>query len=289
ASLADLKSLMTASDGDTRLVGTLAGGMRLTVPPTHVPPPEKLPLFLPNEGAFFKTQLPFADVAQPVNLAAAGPSGSYTIAQAWKTARRSPEQEELFSLLLHGLNDADRKVRLQAVYFLGLLRDARSEPLIERTRIDELVHDLEPTPVASVEKVWLVGPFADEGQTTAKLLPPEEGAVDIAAGYGDRTWSVVAARDRELPLATATEPASSFAFLRLQSAGRQNGLVRLKSGTATAVWHNGRRLASVDPPGRIVQAATWLIDLQPGSNDLLIRLRHAASPAAVALRFHAAL
>src|SRR5262249_14599410 len=83
-------------------------------------------------------------------------------------------------------------------------------------------------------------------------------------------------------------PASSFAFLRLQSAARQNGLVRLKAGTVGALWQNGRRLTPVDPGSRIEKSSTWLIDLQPGSNDLLIRLRHTNSPSAVALRFHAA-
>jgi putative heme-binding domain-containing protein len=288
ALLADLNSLMTASDAGMRIVGTLAAGMRLTVPSTYAAPPQNLPLFLPTEGAFFKTRLPFADVAQPVDLSAAGPSGSYTMAQLWKTGRHSPEQEELFSLLLHTLNDADRSVRLQAAYFLSLLRDTRSEAPIERTRVDVLVRDLEPAPVTSVEQVWFVGPFADGGQPATKLLLPEEGAVDLTARYGNRAWNVLAARDGEFSLAVATEPASSFAFLRLQSAARQNGLVRLKAGTVAALWQNGRRLTPVDPGSRIEKSSTWLLDLQPGSNDLLIRLRHAASPGAVALRFHAA-
>ncbi|MGE5195561.1 MAG: LamG-like jellyroll fold domain-containing protein [Deltaproteobacteria bacterium] len=283
----ELQSLVESSDAATRLVGTLTVGVRLTVPATHLPPPENLPLFLPKEGAFFKTRLPFADTPEPVNLAAAGPSGSYTIAQSWKSARHSPQQEELFSLLMQRLDDADRNVRLQAAYFLSLLRDPRSEPSVERTRIDVLVGDLEPAPATSVEQTWYVGPFANGEQSATKPLPPERDAVDLTARYGDRAWNETAARDGAFPLAAAAEPSSSFAYLRLQSAARQNGLFRVPVGTVVSLSHNGRRISPIDLPGSPGDS-TWLLDLQPGSNDLLIRLRHAPAPITVALRFHAA-
>ena len=136
-----------------------------------MPPPEKLPLFLPNEGAFFKTKLPFADTPKPVDLASAGRSGSFTIAQRWKTDTHSPEQEQCFSLLIEKLDDADRKVRLQAAYYLGLLRDPRSESLVERTRIDVLVGDLQPAPVTRVEQIWYVGPFVDGHSSDSSHFP----------------------------------------------------------------------------------------------------------------------
>jgi hypothetical protein len=88
-------------------------------------------------------------------------------------------------------------------------------------------------------------------------------------------------------MAAAPEPTASFAFLRLQSPSRQNSLFRIKAGTVAALWQNGRRIAPIDP-ARHPEDATWLLDLQPGSNDFLIRLRHAPSPTTVALRFQAA-
>jgi len=284
ASFVDLKSLVVSSDAATRLVGVLAAGLRLTVPATHVPPVADLPLFLPNEGAFFKTRLPFADTPKPVDLAAAGRSGSYTIAQSWKIIGHTPEQEQNFSLLVERLDDADRKVRLQAAYYLGFLRDPRSESLVERTRIDVLVRDLQPAPATGIERVWHVGPFTD-GDPSAKKL--EQDAVDLIARYGERAWSELVARDGAVALAAASQPSTSFGYLRLQSAARQNGLFRVPAGVVAALWHNGRQVLPINLPNRPGEA-TWLLDLQPGSNDLLIRLRHAPSPTTVALSFHAA-
>ncbi|HTI49892.1 MAG TPA: hypothetical protein VL475_03035, partial [Planctomycetaceae bacterium] len=81
ASASELEPLLESSDAATRLVGVLALGMRLTVPPVHERGPERLPLSLPPEGAFFKLKLPFADSPEPVSLVSAGRAGSYTTAK----------------------------------------------------------------------------------------------------------------------------------------------------------------------------------------------------------------
>ncbi len=286
ASFDQLKSLLGSTDADARLLGVLSMGLRLTVPALHFPPPAELPLFLPNEGAFFKTRVPFADAAEPVNLAAGGRSGSFTIAQLWKAERHSAEQEQGFALLVRALDDADRQVRLQAAYYLGLLRDSRSEAQVERTRIDVLVRDLEPAAATNVEQVWYVGPFTGDDSADLTPLPPEQGAVDLTARYGDRSWSELSAHDGAFPLAAASRPASSFAYFRLQSASRQNALFRMPAANVAILLHNGRRLSPIEPDGHR-DDATWLLDLQPGSNDFLIRLRNGTAPTRVAFRFYA--
>jgi putative heme-binding domain-containing protein len=283
-SIEGLQSLVESSDRATRLVGVLATGLRLTVPATHDPPPAKLPLFVPDEGAFFKTRIPFADVAEPVNLANAGRSGSYTTAQRWNSEAHTSAQEQCFSLLLQALDDADRKVRLQAAHFLGLLRDPRSEVAVERTRADVLVRDLEPLAATPVERIWHLGPFATADPSATKLLPVEEKAVDLTAGFGDRTWNEVSARNGAFALAGQSQTSASFGYFRVQSAVRQNGLFRAQPGSVAALLHNGRRVSPIDEKSQ-TGVSTWLLDLEPGSNDFLIRLRHAAAPTSVALRF----
>ncbi|MFO0825626.1 MAG: hypothetical protein U0792_21315 [Gemmataceae bacterium] len=57
-------------------------------------------LHSPTDSAFFSTKLRFADAAEPVSLAAAGPVGGYTTAQWWAAIRPNPEQEAAFQVLL---------------------------------------------------------------------------------------------------------------------------------------------------------------------------------------------
>ena len=282
----DLEGLLTATDSATRLTGVLAAGLRLTVPPLHEPPPPNLPLALPAEGAFFKLKLPFADVSEPVSLTAAGRCGSYTMAQYWQTTARSKDLERLFDLLRLRLDDSDRRVRLQAAYFLSLLHDLRTEELVERTRLDVIVRDLEPTPAVAVDRAWLLGPFADGDQPGTKPHPPELGFIDLTARYGALIWTEIAAENHELPLPSAPQPSSAYVAFRVQSAARQNGSLQSNTRHVVAAWQNGRRLTPL-PVSNSSDGPRWLLDLQPGGNDLLIRSRLDSSPQAFSLALHA--
>ena len=282
----ELASLLSSPETSKRLIGVLAAGRRLTVPPQHLQPPADLPLALPAEGAFFKLRLPFADTLEPVSLAATGPNGSFTIAKYWSTIARSARQDSLFELLNKRLDDSDRLVRLQAAYFLSLLRDPRTEERINRTRVDILVRDLDPAPRAVVDRAWMIGPFSDADQPGTKSHPPEQGQIDFGADYGGLTWIESSARKTGLPLPQAPHPAAAYGYFRVESAARQNGLLRDLSRNAAAVWQNGRRLEplalapSTDDPA-------WLLDLQPGGNDLLVQFNLVEAPRAARLELQA--
>ena len=282
----ELASLLTSEETSKRLIGTLAAGLRLTVPPQHAQPPADLPLALPAEGAFFKLKLPFADTAEPVSLTAKGRSGSFTMAKYWSTIARSAEQDKLFEILNERLDDSDRLVRLQAAYFLSLLRDSRTEERIDCTRLDVLLRDLEPAPRAVVDRAWIIGPFADDDQPGTKPHPPEQGQIDLAADYSGVTWAEASRDKTRLPLPQAQQPAAAYGYFRVESAARQNGLLRDHARNVAAVWQNGRRLA---PPALApaTDGPAWLLDLQPGGNDLLVRFNLIAGPQAARLELQA--
>jgi putative heme-binding domain-containing protein len=283
AAARDLTPLTHSSDAALRLVGVLAAGLRLTVPPLHEVPPAALALSLPPEGAFFKLKLPFADSPVPVNLMTAGRAGSFTTAQLWKmladTNGSTEDQEQLFALLVERLADTDRRVALQAAWSLWLLRDPRSEPLIDRTRQQILLRDLAHSPRVSVNRVWFIGPFADDPAAASSSRPPEGATIDLTARYAGLAWTEVAIAESGLALPAAQRPASAYACFRAESLSRQTAIVRSDAEIIVALWHNGRPIApieSADPAGEI-----WLLDLQPGGNDLLVRLRQTDSPKSV--------
>jgi putative heme-binding domain-containing protein len=282
----ELASLLKSHETTKRLIGTLAAGLRLTVPPRHAQPPASLPLSLPAEGAFFKLKLPLADSVEPVSLIATGPNGSFTMAKYWSSIARSAEQENLFELLTEQLDDADRLARLQAAYFLSLLRDPRTEEQIERTRTDVLVGDLAPAPRAVVERVWMIGPFSDVVPPGKQPHLPEQGQIDLASNYGGLVWTEMSAHKTVLRLPQAPEPASAYGYFRVESASRQNSLLRDHVRNVSAVWQNGRQLASLTLAAP-TDGPAWLLDLQPGGNEVLVRFNLAAAPQTARLELQA--
>lgn len=283
ANAGELTPLTQASDPALRLIGVLAAGLRLTVPPQHELPPARLALSLPPEGAFFKLKLPFADSPMPVNLISAGRAGSFTSAQLWKmlaeTNGKTEDQEQLFALLVDRLADSDRRVALQAAYSLTLLRDPRSEPLVDRTRQQILLRDLAPSPRVSVERVWFIGPFADAPKPATGPRPPEGGTIDLTARYAGLSWTEVAIAKSGLALPAARGPSSAYAYFRTESLARQTAALRSDAKVIAALWHNGRPLSPINPADS--SAGIWLLDLQPGGNDILVRLRQTNSPGSV--------
>ena len=274
--VAELATLFASGDECERLAGALAAGVRLTVPPLHEPPPESLPLFYPKDNAFFHTKLQFADAAEPVELSRLGRIGSYTIAERWKTIPPDEEQLALFKLLRAALEDESSAVQSQAAYYLSLLGDERIEPRLAAVRQSLAKKKLAGAAVHGVARAWRVGPFADGAEGFKKPHPPEQGAIDLAASYAGASaplaWQEIHGAGGRFS-AASLPPApggSHYWYFQLQSVSRQPALVSLDAKNASKAWHNGRPiepLAASDSGGR-----EWLLDLQPGSNDVLLRV-----------------
>ena len=276
AMLKDVEALAKSPDARIRLAAALAIGTRLTVPPVHDVPPKELPLFYPAGNAFFHTKHRFVDAPGEVDLRDHGRVGSYTIAQRWKAIARTAEQDSLFTLLMQMLDDASIPVRSQSAYYLGLLRDDRAEPTIARVKRDLASQPLLGLKARAVDRAWALGPFAD----LSKMPRIEQSAIDLdgeyEAGSAKVGWRIV-----EQPKGVVGAE-SSYLHFRLQSARRQSALLDIDQGESVSVWHNGHLL------DRSVKESS-LVDLQPGSNDFLVRTPvkkiaiHYRAPAGVTL------
>lgn len=294
ASLSELDALTNAADTRKRLAGVLAAGIRLTQPATVAPVPKPLPL--PYTVANAKFIIRYADAE--IDLRQLGPVGSFTAAERWRLCPRSEQDQALFTMLLRRLKDVDDRVSEPAGYFLSLLDDPRSEPIIAATTQDRSLRRFSRLPAQHLERAWMAGPFPDPKNAAAH--PPERGAIDLAATYraGDRVigWQEVEGRHGFTlsSLAGGAVPATTYFYFRLQSNARQPVLLELSSDPALAVATSGS-LASQDPsvPGASPRdlgnglgqrCRVWLngrlselpapvrLELEPGSNDVLIRV-----------------
>ncbi len=278
---AQLGDLQASSQVSTRLAAVLAIGTRLTIPPTHQLPPEQLPLFYPAENAFFHKKLHFADSSQPLDLSDLGRIGSYTIAERWKRIPPTAEERALFGLLCDALDDSASAVQLQSSYYLSLLHDPQADARVAEVRQTLERKSLSQSPLREVTRVWEIGPFDDGGEGFKRTHPPELGAVDLTATYDASTarlaWRELESRGGHFHVAESTAaPASHYLYFQLQSAQRQTALITARSLQQLKAWHNGRPFedAHVKHDAGVYE---WLIDLQPGSNDLLLRALTAGS------------
>jgi putative heme-binding domain-containing protein len=286
SSLEDLGKLALAADEPTRLAAVLAVGRRLTVPDPHSVPPSQLALSYPKGSSFFHRSQRFYGSDQVVDLADLGPIGSYTTAQWWAAIERSSEQERLFQLLVARLDDSSDRVRLQAAYYLSLLNDERSEAAIAETRRDVELQRLQAAKETRIERAWFVGPFEDHNDAhMAKPHEPEEGNLDLTASYAGRTWT----EKRRVPTlqlpgtksADARSPrefSSSYLHFAVQSGSRQTALLAVRHSGAAKLWLNTTIVDAL--AGRSSEYGEWLVDLQPGGNDFLLRLQHAGGAGA---------
>ena len=261
ASPEDLDHLARSKEGSLRLASVLAAGVRLTVPPANAGPPRGVTLSFPKESAFFSPRLRFAGSTDAVDLAALGPVGSYTTAQRWAVVTHTPAEEHLFKLLAEALDDRDGRVRLQATYYLEWLRDSRSEAKVARVRRAEKVRGLRDRPPVSVRKGWQIGRFPDPAAAQTIERGPIDLTTTVAAGKGKRAWKVAAAGGGRFPLPAGT--GAAYVYFRIYSRARQPALLSAPPGPVH-VWHNSRPIVA-DPDG------VALLDLQPGSNDVLLR------------------
>jgi putative heme-binding domain-containing protein len=74
-----------------------------------------------------------------------------------------------------------------------------------------------------------------------------------------------------------TADTSTYAYFRVQSRSRQPALLAASGAGAVRIWHNGRPVVAPADGGPI------LLDLQPGSNDLLVGVA-GSGPLALAVR-----
>jgi putative heme-binding domain-containing protein len=290
ASLGQLEELCRSRDGATRLAGVLAAGFRLTLPPATQPLPASLPLTLfPNKEAYL---VEYADGR--VDLREYGRLGNFTLAEHWKAGKHSEEQEQLFALLRRMLDDREERVRLQAAHFLFLLNDPRSEPGVAKVRTASEVQRLATAHIHGVAKVWVAGPFPDGKGGLATVHPVEQGPIDLAARYDvggvKRSWKEVAASGY-CDLRKTFGPcdhSSFYTFVRLESAERQRALLLVGSDDGVKVWHNGREVWS-NPVvrGALPYQDVVPVELQPGSNDFLVRVHNVTGECGLYLNYRA--
>jgi putative heme-binding domain-containing protein len=289
SSPAELAPLCKSSDSATRLAGVLAIGSKLTLPPATEPIAERFPLDkLRTEDAYV---LNLAD--EKVDLRTLGRVGNFTLAEHWKQPGHTPEQEQLFELLLKMLDDADEPIRLQAAHFLSLLNDPRSEPGVARVTRDNEERKLQTAPVVGVAKVWVAGPFSDGNDGFARVHPPQQGPIDTSATYKSdaRTvaWQQVAERFVNFnKLFGPVDNSSFYSYFRLESGSRQRIQLLVGSDDGVQVWQNGTLVFTNDiMRGALPSQDVILLDLQPGSNDMLVRVRNRTGESGLYLMYRA--
>ncbi|HVA47628.1 MAG TPA: TIM barrel protein [Pirellulales bacterium] len=283
ATYEELAGLARSDDAADRRTAILAAGFRLTVPPSDYAPPEGLPLSYNSGNASFR--LTFADAEKPVDLRALGRVGSFTTAEWWKSAPHTDDERRLFDLLTAALGDSNSDVVEQSAFFLSLLNDPATGPQIAEARRRLLASQAATYAARKVERAWLLGPTGDESFFLEKAAPPDRGPIDLSATYpagAERLgWKQVEPVEGRFTSSFSSDQPSSRLYLcfQLQSTARQPAVVELADGGPAAVWHNGQAVA--------IASHGAAFELQPGSNDVLIRVDR-PSMNDITVRFRAA-
>ncbi len=279
ASLGQLGGWCVDEDARVRLAGVLAAGTRLTIPPAVGSLKQGLPLQgWPNKKVYQVTY-----VGETIDVRKLGPVGVFSTADHWAAGKHTPEQETLFGLLMARLEDPAEPVRLQAAHFLSLLKDRRSDPLIERVRIRSQRERLTRAPIRGVGELWVCGPFADRDRGFRQVHVPETAAINLVARYGDgkRMLKWEKLRSRRMfdfhEKFGDTDGSSCYAYLRLISPKKQQVLLTPGSDDGLKVWVNGRLVHAKDViRGGLPLQDVVFAELQPGSNEVLFRVRNVA-------------
>jgi putative heme-binding domain-containing protein len=285
---ATFERMCRAGDSATRLAGVLAAGFKLTLPPSGAPIPDELPLDALRSADAYTIQ--FAD--EKLDLREHGRIGNFTVADHWRVGKHTPEQERLFALLLQMLNDKSEAVRLQAAHFLYVLNDPRSEPLVGKVTALSEERRLVSAPLQIIRKLWLTGPFDDAGQGFERVHPPEQGPIDtgaryVGAGGNEVTWQQLSSDPQLYDLEKTFgrgDDQSFYAYCRLESARRQRILLLVGSDDGIRVWRNGQLVWTNDTVrSALPYQDPIFLELEPGSNDLLIRVRNVEGTAGLYL------
>ena len=296
----DVPFWMKSPDPALRMGATLAAGFALTVVPVELnfdpPTPGLFPQLTFDPKFTLQPQkdenaniIQFADAAEPVDLRQWGLVGNYTMAELWKALvenwKREPQNsmwEKYFAMLLTRLDDPDEKIRLQAAHFLSLLNDPRSEPLIAKVLTDIQDQRLNVAGLVHVKPVWMIGPFKDEnGFDTVHDV--ETKAVDLGAAISEGgkrfEWTITKPTSSDRPLYDFAKlfgpsPNSSvYSYLRLESPTAQRAQLLVGSEDGVKVWLNGKLVHTNDVVRPLIQLDDVVtLDLQPGSNDVLVRV-----------------
>lgn len=263
-------------DDALRLAGVLIVGRKLTVPFATETPPESLPLSYPKGNGWFHRDQQFYGSDAIVDLADFARIGSYTMAERWKAVPHTKEQEELFAALMKALDDPSERVRLQAAYFLSLLRDERSEAKIEAVRRAIAIAKLKAAPSLHVRDAWCMGPFKSQLQqkaSTATTVAPESGSIDLTTKFQGQAWENRKASHVVLRAGSSEPNAEApwlYVYFSVQSRVKQPGLVSVAAFLERRLWVNGREVASGSAAGR---REGEIVELQPGGNELLLKLK----------------
>jgi putative heme-binding domain-containing protein len=254
-----------AADEWYDMAEVLIHGHQLTVPPTDYVPPLELSLFYPKESSFFKRNQSFHGSDEPVDLATFGRIGSFTAAEWWSSVPHSKVDEGHFTALVRALDHSPDEVRLQAAYFLSLLKDPRSEPLVQRVRREVQLRRLSAARELRIGKAWEIGPFPYESKGDAGGAEIERRPLDLSAAYDGFAWRETNLAERSR---AGTAQGITYYSFRVVSGSRQPALFSVKGDGNTRLWQNEMALEAA------VEGSSehgWIVDLQPGSNEFLWR------------------
>jgi putative heme-binding domain-containing protein len=170
ATLDQLQKLADAPVAADRLVGVLALGMRLTIPPATQP----LPDYYSKTAPAFAPTAQYAD--EKVETRAFGPLSNFTMAEVWEQNKEKiPDGEEIFAILQRSLYDADEHVAKQAAFYLRLLADPRT--------------DTAAAAFLKIKSDAILKPITGAVASTSTDLPAEyrkaDWAAEAAAGNAD--------------------------------------------------------------------------------------------------------
>lgn len=265
-----------------RMAGVLTAGFRLTMPPVDAQLSPAAPL-APQQKEEANVIL-YADEQAPIDLRTLGRVGNFTTAEHWNALPHTPEQERLFALLVERLQDDNDRIRLQAAHFLSLLNDPRSEPQIARVVSGVQDRRLDVAKLEHVKpEIWTLGPIPDAEGFQKTVHPVETTAIDLGSPLTiagkDYEWkrSKPTSPDRPLydfNLLFGPSPNSSvYSLFRFESPTAQRMQLLVGSEDGVKVWQNGKLVHENDIVRPLIQLDDVVpLDLQPGSNDILVRV-----------------
>src|SRR5665213_594241 len=118
ASVRQLAALCESADPRRRMVGTLAAGFRLTLPPTGQP----LSKFIPTGSMLADATNKFARPSRPDDLPQAAAGAFFSTKSMWEALTMTEDEENILALLERRLLDTNKNVLKQALLFLRLMR-----------------------------------------------------------------------------------------------------------------------------------------------------------------------
>lgn len=277
-----LEALCHDDDAEVRMTGVLATGFRLTMPAVDAVLPPEAPL-APQQKEESNIIL-YADEKDPIDLRSLGRVGNYTVAEHWQVLTHTEEQERLFGLLMDRLVDKSDRIRLQAAHFLSLLNDPRAEERIASVVAGVQDRRLDVAKPEHVKPyVWMLGPVPDQNGFDT-VHPVESEAIDLAAKVNaagrSYEWTQTKPTSPDRPLYDFLKlfgpaPNSSvYSLFRFESPTAQRMQLLVGSEDGIKVWHNGKLVFEKDVVRPLIQLDDVVpLDLQPGSNDILVRVR----------------